>query len=484
MRNINWLGLPVAIICSAVSLGLIADYALGASDNPWRVVAYGAVGVAAVLWECTGLHRADHLRRTGRIGASGICYAGLALAILITVSYEIGSLAELMESKASIGESKAGERASLEAERAILMGQAKKAGDVRPVAAIQGDIDAIKAHPRWTSTGGCSNVTAPESKELCTSYGRLAAEVGAATAIAAATARIVELNRTLQPLAASKIADARASYLSKLSGLPEIDSRIAVSLLVIVFLLFGRVAGGYVFMDARRAETAEIAIASTSLTEARTAANRVAATQAALNPVLMPPLASLADEDDDFEEGASPEEIEALWDMEQEAAAVAALNAGKIEPLPVKPEPAPLNPVQVARRELVLRFASDCLIFHRSREGDEKPPRESAKLVWEGFELWCEDMEIGDKLTRAAFGTSFGLILEDNGGKHHKSSEIYYVGVTMKPSFAHRLAKRAEAITEGTEEALPVVTVGEPRLGGRIRDRRALAIETEAAGTA
>lgn len=483
MRNINWLGLPVAVICSAVSLGLIFDYAVGASDNPWRVAAYGAVGVAAVLWEVAGLHRGDHLRRAKRRGAALACYFGLAVAILITVSYEIGSLAELLESKASIGESRAGERAALEQERSVLLAQVKKAGEPRPAGAIQGDIDAIKAHPRWASSGGCTNATAQESKDLCVSYGRLAAEAGAAAAIAAASARIIELNRDLAPLAASKVADARASYLSKLSGLPEIDSRIAVSLLVIVFLLFGRVAGGYVFMDARE-QRAEIATASQAVTEAPTAANQIARTHVAPEPVFLPPIASLADEDIDFDEGMTAEDIEALWNREQADKVVAAMSAGEPEPLPVKAEPAPLNPVQVARRELVLRFAADCLVFHRAKAGDEKQPRESAKLVWEGFELWCEDMEIGDKLTRAAFGTAFGMILEDNGGRSHKNSEIYYVGVTLTPAWSHRVAKRADAITEGTEEALPAVTVGEPRLGGRIRDRRALAIETEAAGTA
>lgn len=484
MRNVNYFGLAVAVICSAVSLGLIIDYAMGASDSPWRVAAYAAVGVAALVWENTGLHRGDHLKREKRYGAAFLCYAGLAMAILITVSYEIGSLAELMESKASIGESKAGERAALESERAILMGQAKKAGDVRPVAAIQGDIDAIKAHPRWTSSGGCTNVTAPESKELCGSYGRLAAEVGAATAIAAASARIVDLNGKLQPLAASKIADARASYLSKLSGMPEIDSRIAVSLLVIAFLLFGRVAGGYVFMDSRgNAEKATIAVAAT---EARTATEAATATIAATKTEILPPLPLLEDAEYDFDDGKTPEEIEALWDMEQEQAAVAALNAGQpvAAPIITKPEPAPLNPVQVARREVVKRYCDDCLTFHRQPNSETgRPYRETSKLVWEGFEIWLDEVEIGEEWTRAAFGLAFGPILEDNGGRSLKSSEIYYEGVTMKPSHAHRVGKRADLIANGAEVALPVVNDQPNRLGSVLRDRRRIAID-EVAGTA
>jgi hypothetical protein len=172
--------------------------------------------------------------------------------------------------------------------------------------------------------------------------------------------------------------------------------------------------------------------------------------------------------------------------MEQEAAAVAALNAGQptIAPAVAKPEPAPLTPVQVARREVIKRYCDDCLIFHGSANAETgRPYRETSKLVWEGFEIWLDEVEIGEEWTRAAFGLAFGPILEDNGGRSLKSSEIYYEGVTMKRSWLHRVGKRADLLANGIEVALPV-NDQPSRLGSVLRDRRRIAVDNEVAGNA
>jgi hypothetical protein len=476
MKNINWFGLSAALICSLASLGLILDYSLSASTSPWRVALYAGVGVAAVAWEVTGLHRGNHLMRARRWGAMSLCYLGLAVAVLITVSYEIGSLAELLESKASIGESRASERGALEAERSMLLAQAKKAGEVRPEAAIRGDIAAIKAHPRWASSRECTDATAPESIDLCGRYAPLAAELGAAVAIAGATARITELNATLQPLAASKVADARASYLSKLSGLPEIDARIAVSVLIIAFLLFGRVAGGYVFMDSGE-RGAQMAHAYQSLTEAPGAPESLRATGVAQKTAPLPSAALLEPEEDDFDDAPTVEELDAMFNEQQ---ALAELTAA------IPPATAPtkrfdvdkFDPARVRNREIVERFAKDCLVLHIG----DTDRRERGGLLRECYDLWRADMEISDGPAAQKFSIMLREWLEEQGGCVRKLSEHYYIGVTITPAYAHRLAEAADAVTANGESAFNLD--GPRRLGGLLKDNRAIVMAGDVGGTA
>lgn len=479
MKNVNWLGLIVCAVCVVASLAISIQYGLSISEVWWVALTYSGIGVAAVTWEITGPHRVAHLRREGRSVAMWACVFGLGLASIITIQYELGYLATLFEGKASVGESRAGNRASLEMERATLEGQISKAGAVRPAAAIQGDIDAVKANYRWTSSLGCTNVTAPESKELCASYGKLAAELGAATAIASAQARVRAINAELQPFAAAKVADARASYLSHLTGSSEMGARIILSIALIVFLWCGRTLAPFVYMDAKKA------IAPETVSVATWSPETVAAIPAAEKSSFLPPapLPSLLDDDfADEETGTelSAEDVLALWELdeEREKQALAALSEGRRDAKP-QPEPAAeekkkrtrFDPLAARNRQFVERFAADALLFI---EGD-RSRYEKAQLIWDAFLHWCAIMEIEDKPNRAQFGEIFPVILEDNGGEKVKWSEIHYVGVALKPAFAHGMAAAADAVTQSPEQPL---ALGERRLGSVLKDRRHLAVDS------
>lgn len=476
MKDINWLGLFIAVVCSAISAGLVIDYSLGSSESLWRVTVAAAVGMAAIAWEVAGLHRAAHLRRVGRHFAGALCIFGLLLAVVTTVTYEIGSLAELLEKRASMGSSRASERGALEAERAALLEQAERAGKPRPAAVVEGDLAGIRSHARWTSTAGCSNVTAEESKELCGSYGRLTAELGAAAAIDKLRRRIVEINAELQPLAANGVADARANYLAKLLGWPEVDARIAVSLLLIAFLLFGRVAGGFVFMDSRAqvmpvAEKPQNAIAPEKAIEARTAANQSPAPDVAQKIASQPSVPASAvlwqdfEDEDEEAEGPTPEEIEALWEMEQAKEAAELLEAANAARAP-RPQAeldlSQLSPAEQRRREIVLQFTRDCLIVHPSGS----KIRESASNLWAAFERWAADLEIREVDSQQVFGVAFNAAMKERGVERVKNSGYWYVGVSISPAHAHRMA--ASSLPAEAE-----LMSGQPsRLGGALRDRR------------
>jgi hypothetical protein len=490
MRNVNWIGLLVCGVCVVASLGISVQYGMSIAQVWWHALLYSSIGVASVIGEVLAAHRIAHLWRSGRGVAMTAYICGGILASFITIQYEMGYLADLFEGNASAGESRAGNRSSLEHERRTLEAQLEKAGIVRPVPAIEGDIAGIKAHPRWTSSRGCTDVTAPESKELCANYGKLSGEMGTAMAIKQVHSRVRDINAELHGLSGAKVADARASYMAQLTGTTEMGARVTLTVLIIVFLWWGRTFAPFVFVDPPAAEKPQTPIAPEKPIEARTAPEAVAAPDVAAEVAFLPPSSALVDESyDSDDEGMTAEEVQALWEIEQEREAIAALS-GKKETLPdntwrkgaLPPTAEEVlltagldasDPTYVFDRNQIDRFAASYLSF---RPGDRNAC-ESVKLVWDAFQQWCTDMEIGEnqRMNRQRFAKVFPVLLAENGGGRAKRSEMFYFGVVINPAPAHRLAT-ATALPLPLMEDFPMGAPvnGERRLGGALVDRMGL----------
>jgi hypothetical protein len=487
-QNINWVGALFWLVTIVTSGAAIVLYSVGTTPDFAEQLVIAATGLAALAFECVALHRIAHNWRVGRGWASAICVFILPFAILITLSYELGFLARIFETSASVGESHASARHTLERERKRLEAQVEKAGVPRPVAAIEGDLAGVKANPRWVSSRQCSDITAPESKGLCAEYGRYSAELGAATAIAGATARITEITGQLNGYATAGVADARAAYLSR-AGLPELDSRFAVAALSMVFLMCYRVGGGYVFADRwGRGEGGPPAVASPVVaemsqnsnapekaTEARTAefAPPLPETAAQLpSPALPDALASMGeDEGTDL----TPDEIDRLYAESQAEPLVEAMNLNRAERVEApEADLSSLSDADLKRREIVLRFSRDCLTFL----GPDSDEFEEGTLLWNAYETWAKDMEVREMTTQQAFGRAFnGYMRERSERGRAKSSNTRYYGVKINPLHTHRMTFGSTPVEDFTND--------QPRrLGSMLRDNLSLAAESPAAGTA
>lgn len=471
MRNVNWPGLAICALCVAVSLCYAVVGGLEMASTIWQSVAYSMLAIGSVSWEVLGLHRTAHLYRAGRYLAMTLCAVVLAFACAVSVSYELQYLATFQEAHVSIGASKTGNRASLEAERGRLQATIDKAGPQRAVAAVDGDLAGVKGHPRWLMSKACTNVTAPESEALCQRYGGLMAERGTAADVAAAQARIHEINAALQPLAEAGVADARSDYLSRWTGMSAGDARAALALVFIIFIHMGSMWGPFCFADPRGGAPLQDPLPS-PLSRSPVVWN-VTTPQMAV----MPPL-GLLDEPGQQEDDYDADAVEALWELEQERELLAALDAGRIQPAPPAEPVVPLDPKMRRAHDIIRMFVADCCSIYPG----ESDTYERANLAYDCFGVWqagfgrrFEGQPV-EMLDNTTFGQALKAILEEMGGgkKATKHGNAYW-GMKLRPS----------VVQKATEEAKPVAEVKDQprRLGGIAQDRR-LMDDAPMAGTA
>lgn len=497
MRNINWLGLIICGICVSASLTFSVHYGLMIADTIWQAAVYSGIGVAAVIWEMVGAHRVGHLWRIGRFSAMAACIWGLGLATFITVQYELGYLAYMFEGSASVGESRAGERAALEAERARLEAQIAKSGISRPAEAVKGDLKRLEElrggadrakHEAAAeeARGGCGVLCAAHKAEYEGAMSRIAraparsdleAELGTALALAGASARIDTINAKLKPLAANGVADARATYMGQAFNISDQTARAILAMLIIVFLYCGRTWSPFVFMDAKAATSSEAVGYADSAAEGPVAlslelagvpslpAGVVGIESQAEPEFFAPPYDNYEDDEADNSEYA-----EALFDM-SEAEMLAQLP--KRQPLtkPVIEKPkVELNFQQSRIRSLVQRFIDECCVIH---PGDHSV-REGAQTMQDAFKVWIEDSEIVDSVSKNDFGQYMTSLLQETGGDKIKSDSWWYAGVSLTPAHAHRVARKL-AESDDSQEAAQSDAGG--RLGRAGRERRSLIFE-------
>lgn len=474
MRNVNWLGLIVCGVGVAVSLAFAVKYGLSLSSDPFIALAYSSIGVAAVLWEVVGWHRAAHLYRIARPWAARLCIVGLVLATVITIQYELGFLAALFEGKASIGAADSSERAAKEAERSNLLAQIQKAGVVRPAEAIRGDLAGMRALQSQADQArrdgeaeaadkGCgdrckahrSAYTALSTKLASSPVDKLEAELGVAVGVERAQARVTALNAELRPLAAAGVADARASYMHIAFGISETGARLTLSLLIILFLIACRSWSPFTFMDPPA--PASVAVIDRGKVHApppvleRQPAAELFPPDGAIEASSPPPDVPDADFIESDMHPEAPEEAEEPpFDLDElEMLAEFAAGRGEAaspaeEAIEAEPLPEPLSASEERARNLVQRFILDCCIVH----GDNHSEREKAKVMETAFRQWQADHEIVEIVNGNDFGKTLTAILGELGGGKIHSDGKKYVGIKLKPMITHRLSLNAPAAAE------------------------------------
>jgi hypothetical protein len=157
------------------------------------------------------------LARAARCGFVGLCLLSIWAAFSVEVLERAALAAKHMTTVQQL--------ADLEAERSRAEGRLRVLGETRPVATVDADIAAERHNWRWTTSKGCTDATARDSRAFCATYNRLFGELAAAQEAANLRARVDRLQRKI---AKARSAQAPTAAELKLIGeLLDFDAEVA-----------------------------------------------------------------------------------------------------------------------------------------------------------------------------------------------------------------------------------------------------------------
>jgi hypothetical protein len=119
----------------------------------------------------------------------------------------------------------------------------------RAAAAVKAEMEAVKAHRLWTVTGECQVTAGKATREFCSGYHKLDAELGNALAAEKHNAKIEEISAKLAKTTGGTVmaeADPQASVLSKMTGIELETIQTALTLFVALLIEIGSGFGMYV----------------------------------------------------------------------------------------------------------------------------------------------------------------------------------------------------------------------------------------------
>jgi hypothetical protein len=503
MRNVNPLGLLIVAVGVFGSFCISIYQGLMLSTTPWIAGIYALIGAAAVVWEMTGWHRCAHLLRERRPLAFGMSVIGLVLASCVTILlFELAFLATALEGAASRNMVAIDTRAALEMERSQLQAGMTKGGASRGLAAVESDIEGIKAHPRWASTHSCDPewTTAKDSRALCERYAAAISELGLAKSAETAQTRIKEISVELVPLGQIGASDARALYIDKILGTGEQGARAIVGALVIAFLLFCRAVAPFVMWDSRPtckellqvqpAAPVQVAVVKQELTtheapiEARTAVEAIPGYAGSAEHNDAAPAVNVATltRMETEEEMLARIEAEVMADLDEAIAEQQAAQRDDTRPAPITVHtPAERKQIAAAMAErvslddaesMVRRFAGECLVR-------DKTSREGATALYLAFSAWASANSLPSIRDQSLFGKVMTAVISGapyRGAKVKSTGAWYYCGARLTPAAAARTEMQhggGKLITANSSEPaiMAIVRQSPPRkrLDGRRR---------------
>jgi len=119
----------------------------------------------------------------------------------------------------------------------------------RAAAAVKAEMEGLKAHRLWTTTGECQVTAGKAAREFCSGYHKLDSELGNALAADKHNAKIEEINAKLAKTSGSTVmaeADPQASVLSRMTGLELETIQMGLTLFVALLIEIGSGFGMYV----------------------------------------------------------------------------------------------------------------------------------------------------------------------------------------------------------------------------------------------
>jgi len=378
--------------------------------------------------------------------------------------FELAFLATALEGAASRNTVAMDTRSALEMERTQLQAGMAKGGASRGLAAVESDIEGIKAHPRWASTHSCDPewTTAKDSRALCERYSAALAEIGLAKSAETAQSRIKQIGVELAPLGQIGAADARSLYISRILGTGEQGARVVVGVLVIAFLLFCRAIAPFTMWDAKPtckellqvqdAAPVQVATANHSLTgheepiEARTAIEDIpsyagSAAHDEEEPAVN--VATLARMETEAEMLARIE-AEVMADLDEAIAEQQERERDDTRPSPITVHtPAERKQIAAVMAErvsvddaesMVRRFAGECMVR-------DKIAREGATSLYLAFSAWASANNLPEIRDQSLFGKVMTAVIcgaPYRGAKVKSTGAWYYCGARLTPAAAAR----------------------------------------------
>lgn len=454
MKNINWIGALIVLIgvCASISISTYYGYTLA---NGWQGILLAFIGFVAVLYELIGYHRIAHLCRERRYIAMGMCALGMALAIPIGVTFDLGFIAVVQEASADRNGVAIDARSDLKTEKRRLEAQIEKAGEVRPLKTVETEKTSMEGGGLFRSTKGCSRAFSEEAKKFCEHYGAVSVEYGSIAGVIAAQGDIRRINAELAGGVATGTADPRASYVSQLTGVSQKTARVGIAAFIMLFLRICTAVAPFVFLDAKPA-TATVKVESDiklerisfdndALNEAFALARKKGSMNGNHSPSRevhqpSPPFSNW------LLEGPDPDDFDMAAAMED----LRSDGRPALDPLTDLPEALESDEITHQAYHHAVRFAKDWLILTQNPKDEE-----CAQDIQEAYKLWAEMKGL------VAFGPSkIGAALTDlmrasSGGKErrNKSNRWHYFGCRLTPAASHRLYQHVESQEKKPEPA-------------------------------
>jgi len=373
--------------------------------------------------------------------------------------FELAFLATALEGAASRNTVAMDTRSALEMERTQLQAGMAKGGASRGLAAVESDIEGIKAHPRWASTHSCDPewTTAKDSKALCERYAAAIAELGLAKSAETAQSRIKQISVELTPLSQIGAADARSLYISRILGTGEQGARVVVGVLVIAFLLFCRAIAPFTMWDANPTckeplQVQPVAVVKECLTtqetpiEARTAVEAFPSYEGSAEHDEVAPAVNVATltRMETEAEMLARIEAEVIADLDEAIAEQQAAQRDDTRPSPITVHtPAERKQIAAVMAErvsvddaesMVRRFAGECLVR-------DKIAREGATSLYLAFSAWASANNLPAIRDQSLFGKVMTAVISGapyRGAKVKSTGAWYYCGARLTPAAAAR----------------------------------------------
>ncbi len=220
-------------------------YTLGKSDFESQL--YGAASAAADCFKAllpffifAALRNRTYSQALGGALLFAVCFS---YSLTSSLGFAALNRADTTGSRVLKAEAHQDYRAELDRARETLKGLPAH----RPLAAVDGDIEAFKQNGRWAASGECTNATSGKSMTYCEGFYKLKAERANADEGDKLEARIAELRKSLGDVDATSVskADPQGQFLAGLLGLSIEEIQMGLTLLIAMLVELGASLGFY-----------------------------------------------------------------------------------------------------------------------------------------------------------------------------------------------------------------------------------------------
>lgn len=248
----RWTLGPIGVVGALVLLGVSCtmNYRFGQSlgKTPFDGYVYGLASIAADVFKAIAPF---FFFAAWRSRAWAVMTAAFVVWLVTTVYALTGALGHSLLNRTET----AGQRTLAAETHKDLRADLKRNQDQlswlpphRAAAAVKSELEALKAQRLWLTTAECQEATGKTSREFCSSYHKVDAELGNALQADKLNAKIEEINKKLSGTKSDAMSDSdpQADTISKALDVGLSKVQLGLALLVVALIEFGSGFGPYV----------------------------------------------------------------------------------------------------------------------------------------------------------------------------------------------------------------------------------------------